>query len=137
MRKIRTAASVLLTLAMTVGALLVGGQAYAAKKFHDVHNKDHTRATLVVADREKDLLYSLSGDYTAPQKGGTYQMRVIVEEPKKAPRAFTGWKKAKYVGEISHVYRASWELKQPEKFPNGTTIHVQIKDLGTTPRFAL
>ena len=137
MRTNRTTANVLLTLAMTTVTLLAGPQAYAAEKFYDVHNKNHTRATLVVADRQKDLLHSLSGDYTAPKKGGTYEMRVIVDEPKKAPRAFTGWKKAKYVGEISHVYRASWGLKKPQKFPNGTTIHVQIKGHGTTPRFAL
>ncbi|MGP3980751.1 hypothetical protein [Streptomyces sp. KR80] len=133
----RNTVSVLLVGGMTAAALLTGPAAYAAKKFYSVSNKAHTKATLVVADKKTNRLYDLSGDYTAPKKGGTYYMRKIVKKPHHKAKPWGGWKKAKYVGEISHVYRTEWDFDKSVKFPDGTKIYVQIKAHGHTPAFAI
>lgn len=126
----------LLVASLTSVAVLAATPAYAAKKPYHVQDASHTRLTAAVADKEGDAVYSVGGDYTAEAKG-TYYLRVIVQKPGKGREALTPWQKAQYVGEISHVHRATWDFSAPKKFPDKTKIYTEIKGIGYTPAIVL
>ncbi|MFC7307387.1 hypothetical protein ACFQVC_24565 [Streptomyces monticola] len=134
-----------LSKASTTGALAAGvaaavllsaSPAFAAKKHYVADSHHHTRTTAVVADKKANKLHYLMGDYTAPKKG-TYFLRSVVVKPGKKPQ-LGKWLRAKFVGEISNVYRVSWDYKSsPRTFPDKTKVYTQIKGVGNTPAIKL